>query len=598
MASEQTTLNVMGNALWDPHPTQTDLRARQLAVALGYPLEWRVVRTIETMEIPLVRVNNMNENDDDDTRMDDDDDENKPTTSSTTATYDEKGTTTKVETALTAAAVAAPAVAAETPAAAAVEAPSKMVVSSSTRVETEVTTTKSPDTVAETATVAVTTAAPVGTVPTDQAATTSVTESASATVTEPPKVATAAADTAEIASATGAASMPKVAAAAPPSPPTPTTAEASVTEKAPQAISEAEAVIKNEANEAKPAAKAAPTSETESALPVQTKLDPAKSLDKAKSSDISNRNKDKKQIVSVIVDRIYAGKPGTGCDMWVHHEAAMQAAQAWIIHGKQEEDDDENAASKGPTPFDHKGGHLLPRLPRFSKGDKVQVLYEDEWWDAKILRRREHAEAGFRYQVQYIADHSKQSGVEEDLIRPVKADTDALAAAASIGLVEGGWKAYVDGHHKWKIEAPDGTVYRSKKAALEAYAQLYKLPQEEELVEEGDPPWRTTGHDYLGRHVEFVQHHQVSARRSVRVEQIGTVTGWISESDVDKAGEPGFVSEKTGAPAALFHVVFPDEPNHPYSSMLVQSQDLEEYELLECLLNEEEYRPPKKARKR
>ena len=41
----------MGKALWDPHPTETDLRARQLAAALGYPLEWRVVRTIEKMNV-------------------------------------------------------------------------------------------------------------------------------------------------------------------------------------------------------------------------------------------------------------------------------------------------------------------------------------------------------------------------------------------------------------------------------------------------------------------------------------------------------------------------------------------------------------------
>lgn len=581
----------MGNALWDPHPTKTDLRARQLAVALGYPLEWRVVRTIEKMEISVEE----NDNDDDGIM---DDTGNKPTTSSTvaTTTHTDKAITAQVETAT------APTSATLVAAAATTEAQSETVAPSSTKADTQVAA-EAPETPSAVAPVAVAA----------EPATTSVAvTTASSTVTEPPVVATtttaaeAAAPETALVAATAEASTPE--AAAPTS-----AAETLAIAKAPEAVSgtnqpdtkTAITADNNEANEAKSVAKAPPTSEIESLLPAKTKPDPAKSLeslDETKSSEINdNRKKNKTQVVSVIVDRIYAGKPGTGCDMWVHHEAAMQAAQAWIIHGKKEEEDEENAASsnKGPTPFDHKGGHLLPRLPRFAKGDKVQVSYEDEWWDAKILRRREHAEAGFRYQVQYVADHSKQSGVEEDLIRPIKADTDALAAAASIGLVEGGWKAYVDGYHKWKIEAPDGTLYRSKKVALEAYAKEYKQPQEEEeLVEEGDPPWRTTGHDYLGRHVRFVQHHQVSARRSVRVEQIGTVTGWISETDVDKAGEPGFVSEKTGAPAALFHVVFDDEPNHPYSSMLVQSQDLEEYELLECVLSEEEYRPPKKARKR
>ena len=55
MASEQTVLNCMGKALFDPHPTGTDLRARQLAAALGYPVDWRVVRTLE--KVPVVHKN-------------------------------------------------------------------------------------------------------------------------------------------------------------------------------------------------------------------------------------------------------------------------------------------------------------------------------------------------------------------------------------------------------------------------------------------------------------------------------------------------------------------------------------------------------------
>jgi len=61
-----------------------------------------------------------------------------------------------------------------------------------------------------------------------------------------------------------------------------------------------------------------------------------------------------------------------------------------------------------------------------------------------------------------------------------------------------------------------------------------------------------------------------------------------SATDVDSSGEPGFVSDKTGKPAALYHVEFPEDLNHPYANLLVQSQDLEEYELLNCLLPEEE----------
>jgi hypothetical protein len=49
-------------------------------------------------------------------------------------------------------------------------------------------------------------------------------------------------------------------------------------------------------------------------------------------------------------------------------------------------------------------------------------------------------------------------------------------------------------------------------------------------------------------------------------------------------GNPGFVSERTGQPANLFHVVFDDDPNHPYASQLLDTQDMEEYEVLDCLL--------------
>ena len=57
---------------------------------------------------------------------------------------------------------------------------------------------------------------------------------------------------------------------------------------------------------------------------------------------------------------------------------------------------------------------------------------------------------------------------------------------------------------------------------------------------------------------------------------IGTVAGWISYKDVDKDGEAGFESERTGKPADLFHVIFDDSSTLDY-------QDLEEYEITECL---------------
>lgn len=76
-------------------------------------------------------------------------------------------------------------------------------------------------------------------------------------------------------------------------------------------------------------------------------------------------------------------------------------------------------------------------------------------------------------------------------------------------------------------------------------------------LDEGDPPWRIIGHDFLSRKIKWNR-------------KIGTVVGWIAETDVDSEGNPGFVCSKTGDPANLFHVAFDDF-----------TQDFEEWELVE-----------------
>lgn len=63
---------------------------------------------------------------------------------------------------------------------------------------------------------------------------------------------------------------------------------------------------------------------------------------------------------------------------------------------------------------------------------------------------------------------------------------------------------------------------------------------------------------------------------------VGTVDGWIAATDVDAEGAPGFVSERSGRPAELFHVRF-DVTTCPFAS-----QDLEGFELDESLLSEVE----------
>lgn len=274
----------------------------------------------------------------------------------------------------------------------------------------------------------------------------------------------------------------------------------------------------------------------------------------------------------LLFDRIYSSSEPGG-DMWFNHAGAMEAAALW-----------EDSTKCDQTPFAFKGGHLLPLQPRFDVGDKVQVLYEDEWWDAKILRRKEYPGI-FKYQVFYSSDTSRQSGVEENLIRPRETEVDPEQVAATLGFGEQ-WKAYSLGSNRWKIVSPDGETFKSKKAALDAIATAAKA-----AAEEGDPPWRTVDHEYLGRRVRWAFQHRTSARRTVDLEQIGTVTGWISETDTDKDGQPGFVSDKTGMPAKLFHVTFDEDPQHIYHSHLLTEQDMEEWEVVENLIPEGDESP-------
>ena len=107
----------------------------------------------------------------------------------------------------------------------------------------------------------------------------------------------------------------------------------------------------------------------------------------------------------------------------------------------------------------------------------------------------------------------------------------------------------------------------------------------------GDPPWRTVGHTYLGLKILYPTPMQIlksmknkdidETPDSVvnRTHSKGIVAGWISSKDVDSDGLPGFESTRTGKPipAELFHVVFD-------AFSILDFQDLEEYELMACLL--------------
>jgi len=153
--------------------------------------------------------------------------------------------------------------------------------------------------------------------------------------------------------------------------------------------------------------------------------------------------------------------------------------------------------------------------------------------------------------------------------KKVEYTAEQLRAAKDMGLPRG-WAVVKEGDFSSIMKDPEGKKYKTQKAAFAAAGmetqtttsgRKRKAAEEEEVVvDEGDPPWRTEGHEYLLRQVQWSG-------------ATGIVTGWISETDVDSNGEPGFVCSETGKPARLYHAVFDEF-----------EQDFEEFELEECLI--------------
>lgn len=197
-----------------------------------------------------------------------------------------------------------------------------------------------------------------------------------------------------------------------------------------------------------------------------------------------------------------------------------------------------------------------------------------------------------RYTVLYSKDGTTQDDIRENKIRHVQPDAAAFHLATTLGFPDG-WRAVYGTKNRIQFTSPDHVHFKSKKAALEHLAAM------EEEAE--DPPWRTDGHELIGQRVEYVMEHRLSETRKVELRQWGTVTGWISETDTDRNGEPGYLCQDTGKPACLFHVEFDDDPGHPYRSELIDFQDMEEAEVRNMLVDDgddEAVEPPAKRLKR
>jgi hypothetical protein len=289
----------------------------------------------------------------------------------------------------------------------------------------------------------------------------------------------------------------------------------------------------------------------------------------------SVRNEDNKTIIQ---DRIWASSSSSSSSsssdnkkkkayMWMNHKAARIAAKEFVKTGELPET-----------------SHLLPPTAKFQKDDKVQVKYEGIWFPAQVLKRRKVGES-FLYSVLYIEEQATQDNIPEEDLRTAQ-DPSVLAQAEGFPQ---GWTAVHRGR-RTMYTSPAGENFANKQAALRHV--------EEALQAQGDPPWRKEGHDFIGRQVLYTVEHQVSARRTISVDQVGTIVGYIDKADTDRQGNPGFVSTKTDQPANLFHVTFPDDPSHPYAQYLVTEQDLEDDEVEECLIAEDGTEPAAKRHKK
>jgi hypothetical protein len=254
----------------------------------------------------------------------------------------------------------------------------------------------------------------------------------------------------------------------------------------------------------------------------------------------------------IIKDRIHAlgGKKNQTKYMWLHHEAAQKAALFFEKEGTLDPNavENGNANSNGSNNNGSAmGSHFLPPIALFKKSEIVQVKYEDQWWAATITKRpKKKNDDEFYYSVIYHGDDATQEDVAEEDIRPGE---DSSELAVSLGF-DATWSATRKGS-RFIIQAPCGKVFPSKKAAFEHFRDLAREAAGEtteggsnkkrkagkkEVEDAGDPPWRRKGHDLIGRKVVWTFQHKASARRQIKIEQVGLIEGYIDESDTDKVG--------------------------------------------------------------
>mmetsp|Transcript_36390 Transcript_36390/g.65515 ORF Transcript_36390/g.65515 Transcript_36390/m.65515 type:complete len:390 (+) Transcript_36390:81-1250(+) len=312
-------------------------------------------------------------------------------------------------------------------------------------------------------------------------------------------------------------------------------------------------------------------------------------------------------IMTTVQDRIYAGDPASRPDGYYNHAAALLASSKlpWrpeyddVIHDNNDDDYDDTEYCS--TSHRNKGGQLKGREARFEEGDVVEVLYDEdedaepEWYEATVLKKIEYQD-DIRYNIHYHEDDALQSNVREEKIRAStktkkkkKATPKKQAGKKATPKKQGGKKRAAPERNsdddfetttpapKKKRGRPAGSKNKKEKEEEEEspLAVMADPPQNDLSLDEGDPPWRTTGHEHLSRRIQWTPPSEEGG--VVSQPYVGTVVAWIAETDVDSEGNPGFECSKTGNPARLFHAIFQEF-----------EQDFEEWELEECFLDSDD----------
>jgi hypothetical protein len=236
--------------------------------------------------------------------------------------------------------------------------------------------------------------------------------------------------------------------------------------------------------------------------------------------------KDQTTGMPIIRDRIHAlgGKKNKTKFMWLNHEAAQKAAAILAQEGTLTPP----TSTSNNSSDTNTGSHLLPPMPKFAKGDVVQVSYEGKWWEAQITKRKKKDDEFF-YGVFYVGENSTQDDIAETNIRPSE---DPAELAVSLGFTND-WKASRKGA-RYTLTSPTGKQFTSKKAAMKVFHELQGKGKAAGDDDVGDPPWRTEGHELLGKQILWSFEHKASATRRIHIDQLGTVVGYIDAKDKDK----------------------------------------------------------------